>query len=376
VVKNTILQIVPRIPGGIDGVGDYALTLAAKLRDKFGSTTAFVTPDASSATAVRGFDVLPVERLADAAKQADRVILHYVNYGYQKRGVPFRLLSILRDLRQQHRGPLLTIFHELYASGPPWSSAFWLKPVQIRLAKSVARLPDECVVSNQNFVRELRRLVPNARVHLHPVPSGLGEPSLSREQIADRDPNQWVIVGGTALSERSLRSLASSIREIPDSIAPRTLLVLGGHENSVTRSMLVDLVRHGTDSPGRAIEWDYRPGISAAEASEMLRTCSFTWFDYFHRPDIETAVILKSSAYASVCAHGVIPIFPQRGTPILMKGDRLPGPFFVSRGEKEVPTLGNRAAIAQSIYDWYQRHVSSDLLVNGIAEVLGLSDRR
>jgi hypothetical protein len=364
--KNTILQIVPRVPGGIDGVGDYALTLAAKLRDRFGCATVFVSPDARSPSTVRGFEVLPVDQLAAASQQADRVILHYVNYGYQKRGVPFRLLSILRKLRQKHRGPLLTIFHELYASGPPWSSAFWLKPVQIRLAKSVARLPDECIVSNENFVRELRWLVPNARVHLHPVPSGLEEPMLSRDQIANRDPHRWVIVGGTALSERSLRSLSGAIREIPDSIAPRTLLVLGGHENPVTRSMLVDL----------AIEWDYRPGISAAEASEILRTCSFTWFNYFHRPDIETAVILKSSAYASVCAHGVIPVFPHRGTPISMEGDRLPGPFFVSGEGKNVPTADNRGAIAQSIYDWYQRHVSSDLLVNGVTEVLGLSDRR
>jgi hypothetical protein len=366
VVKNTILQIVPRVPGGIDGVGDYALTLAAKLRDRFGCVTVFVTPDAPSATTVGGFEVLPVDQLAAAAQRADRVILHYVNYGYQKRGVPLRLLSILRRLRREHRGPLLTIFHELYASGPPWSSAFWLQPLQIRLAKSVARLPDECIVSNENFVRELRRLVPGARVHLHPVPSGLEEPTLSRDQIAHRDPHRWVIVGGTALSERSLRSLSGAIRKIPDSIAPRMLLVLGGHENTVTRSLLADL----------AIESDYRPGIAAAEASDILRTCSFTWFNYFHRQDIETSVILKSSAYASACAHGVIPVFPHCGTAISVEGDRLPGPFFVSGSEKQVPTADSRAAIAQSIYDWYQRHVSSDLLVNGVAEVLGLSGAR
>jgi len=363
---NTILQIVPRVPGGIDGVGDYALTLAAKLRDGYGCTTMFVTPDASSATTVRGFEVLPVDRLTAAAQEADRVILHYVNYGYQKRGVPFRLLSILRRLRQQHRGALLTIFHELYASGPPWRSAFWLRPLQIHLAKSVARLPDECIVSNENFVRELRRLVPDARVHLHPVPSGLEEPTLSHDQIANRDPHRWVIVGGTGLSERSVRSFVSVIREIPDSIAPRELLVLGGHENPVTRSLLVNL----------AIESDYRPGITAAEASEILRTCSFTWFNYFHRPDIETSVVLKSSAYASACAHGVIPVFPHRGSPISVEGDPLPGPFFVLRGEKQVPTADSRGAIAQSIYDWYQRHVSSELLVSGVAGVLGLSGAR
>ena len=357
---------MPRIPGGIDGVGDYALTLAAKLMDKFGCGTVFVTPDASSPSLIGGFDVLPIDRLPAAAERADRSILHYVNYGYQKRGVPFRLLSILGKLREQQGGPLLTIFHELYASGPPWSSAFWLQRLQIHVAKSVARLPCECIVSSENFVRELRRFVPDARVHLHPVPSGLGEPTLSHAQIANRDPHRWVIVGGTRLSERSLKSLSVVIREIPDSIAPRMLLVLGGHENPATRSLLVDL----------PIESHYRPGIASAEASEILSSCSFAWFNYFHRPDIETSVILKSSAFASACAHGVIPVFPHPGSTISVKRDHLPGPFFVSRGKKDVPSLNNRAAISQSIYDWYQRHVSSDLLVNGVAEVLGLSETR
>ena len=87
-------------------------------------------------------------------------------------------------------------------------------------------------------------------------------------------------------------------------------------------------------------------------------------------------MILKSSAFASACAHGVIPVFPHPGSTISVEGDRLPGPFFVSRGENDVPNANNRAAIAQNIYDWYQLHVLSELLVKGIAEVLGLSATR
>ncbi len=363
---NTILQIVPRVPGGIDGVGDYALTLAAKLRDKFNCRTLFATRDTSSPTRVRDFEVMTLDRIRDQAVNFDHILLHYVNYGYQKRGVPFGLLSTLRRTRQRHRGALLTIFHELYASGPVLSSSFWLQPLQIHLTRSIARLSDECVVSSENFVRELRRLVPDVCVRLHPVPSGLEEPALSLEQIANRDPHRWVIVGGTGLAERSLKSFVDAIREIPESIAPRTLFVLGGHENPVTRSLLGDV----------AIESDYRPAIGAAEASEILRTCSFTWFNYFNRPGIETSVILKSSAYASACAHGIIPVLPHRGTSISMAGDRLPGPFFVSRSEQHVPMADDRAAVAQSIYDWYQRHASSEVLVNGVAELLGLSGTR
>ena len=355
------------MPGGIDGVGDYSLTIAKKLRTKFECDTVFATFNAGSKKIADGFEVVSVEGLFEPSfPKYDQLLLHYVNYGFQKRGVPFRLLSILRRLRHQQRSRLITIFHELYASGPPWTSAFWLRPFQKHLAKSVGRLSDGCIVSSDNSSHELQQLVPSAHVEMHPVPSGLGEPSLSPSQIADRDPHRWAIVGGTDLAERSLRSFLQLWSGIPDSIAPKKLIVLGGHENPATRSLLVDL----------AIESDYRPRIAANDASEILKTCSFAFLNYFHRPDVETSVILKSSAFASVCAHAVIPVFPHRGSEISRDGERMPGPFFVEPDRCEIPGGLERAKVATGIYDWYQRHASSELLVQGIAKLFGLGGLR
>jgi hypothetical protein len=383
--SQTILQIVPKIPGELEGVGDYALTIARKLRERFTVetvfgvlTTSFVPGPGRSNPSVEGFNLVALEHLLKPPfpefdqPNLGKVLLHYVNYGFQKRGVPFRLLSILRGLRRRQRGRLVTIFHELYASGPPWTSAFWLQPVQIRLAKSVAHLSDSCIVSSDNSGRELKRLVPDAHIELHPVPSGIGEPSLSQNQIAGRDPHRWAIFGGTALVGRSLRSFYELFSGIPASIAPRKLFVLGGDENPATRSLLADLVRM-TNSPDRTIECDYRPRVAASEASTILQTCSFAWFNYFHRPDVETTVILKSSAFASACAHAVIPIFPHSGTNISIAGDSLPGPFFIHQARVEVPGVAERAEVATKIYDWYQRHVCSEHLIAGIADMFELS---
>jgi hypothetical protein len=69
------------------------------------------------------------------AQQCTHVILHYVNYGYQTRGVPFALLRFARELRGQLRGQWVTTFHELYAWGPPWKSEFWLRPLQVKIAR-------------------------------------------------------------------------------------------------------------------------------------------------------------------------------------------------------------------------------------------------
>src|SRR5262245_37681211 len=122
---DRLLQIVPKIPGGLDGVGDYSLMIARHLREQFGTESVFASfqqgpkPD--------GFKVVALDRLLDdEADNYGRVLLHYVNYGFQERGVPYRLLSILRALRKRQRGRFVTVFHELFASGPPWRSAFWL----------------------------------------------------------------------------------------------------------------------------------------------------------------------------------------------------------------------------------------------------------
>jgi hypothetical protein len=364
---STLLQIVPKVPGGIDGVGDYALTIAKKLRENLGCDTIFAAFGISSPENSADFELLSLDGVPETPVQKfDHVLLHYVNYGFQKRGVPFRLLSILRQLRPQHRGKFVTIFHELYASGPPWTSAFWLRPLQIQLAKSVARMSDACIVSSPNFLRELMRMVPQAPVELHPVPSGIGEPQLSPRQIAERDPHRWAIFGGIALVERSLRSFHRNRPRVPDSIAPNKLLVLGGDENPETRALLGDL----------AIKADYRPRVAASEASEILKECSFAWFDYFRRPDVETSVILKSSAFASACAHGTIPVFPHPGSSISMDGDRLPGPFFVEGGGCDIPNAETRATVSAEIYHWYQRHSASEHLVRGVANMLGMSAKQ
>jgi hypothetical protein len=360
---STLLQIVPKVPGGLDGVGDYALTIARGLREKFQCETVFATFDANAGQPASG-KVVALDRLLDEP-QFDRVLLHYVNYGFQKRGVPFRLLSILRALRQRHRGKFVTIFHEMYASGAPWTSAFWLRPFQIRLAKSIARLSDTCIVSSDYSRRTLRAMVPNAEIELHPVPSTIGEPLLSSEQIKNRDPHRWAIFGGAGLVERSLRSFSERQARIPEPIAPRSLFVLGGAENPVTRSILS---KFGTES-------NYRPQIPAVEASEILKTCSFGFIDYFHRPNVETAIILKSSAFASLCAHGIVPVLPHHGTTVAIDRDRLPGPFFADLDRAELPAGEARGKIASEIHSWYQRHASAEHLVRKIAEKFALTER-
>ena len=89
------LQIVPKLPPAIDGLGDYALNLARKLRQNFGIETHFIVGDPQwvGENCIEGF---PVSQVSTHSAQtlltllsnthSATVLLHYVGYGYAKIG--------------------------------------------------------------------------------------------------------------------------------------------------------------------------------------------------------------------------------------------------------------------------------------------------
>ena len=363
-MSATVLQIVPQFPGTLDGVGDYALIVADKLRQTYGCNSIFAAPKVGSKQEADGFTAIALDSVdrGEIGVAFNDLILHWVNYGYQKRGVPLTLPGMLGKLRAGGRRALVTIFHELYASAPPWRSAFWLRHWQMNICRSVAEISNECIVSSDATLAELKGLAPASSVSVHPVVSTFGEPLLQSDQFSDRDPHRWVICGGTALVEKSIRSFRKILKRIPDIFSPRELLVFGGTDNPATRAMLADLPN---------ARCHYQPQIEAKEASRILSECSFAWIDYFHRPDVLTSALLKSTAFAAACAHGVIPVLPHPGSMISLHGDQLPGPYFVEGFGAKLPE--NPARVAAEMYGWYQRNASSDHLVCGIARALTLA---
>src|SRR5262245_42265036 len=113
---TSIVHLVPRLGAASNGVADYARALAAALDSQHRIRSQII--ESRSAAALAG----PLER-------CDRLLLHYVNYGYSPRGCPFWLVRGLSGWRRQRpQARLLTVFHELYALNAPWRSSFWLSP--------------------------------------------------------------------------------------------------------------------------------------------------------------------------------------------------------------------------------------------------------
>lgn len=359
-----ILQIVPRAPGGRDGVGDYAHTLARCLNKSHDLQTTFLSAAPAPGKTEEGFQVLSPLRAVVRGQRLGNytaIVLHYVNYGFHQRGVPLWLPRMLRRLLDADDARLITIFHELYASGSWRQSAFWLRPLQRRIAGSVARVSEVSIVSSGVFREQLEGLAPGTRTTVHPVFSNLGEPPVTLAELLLRDPHRWVICGGTELIGRSLRSFLGATESIAEPFAPHELFVVGGAENSGIREIIKE---------ARTIHVHYHPEVDARIASGILATCAFGWIDYFHRPGVSMPVILKSTAFAALCAHGVIPVLPHAGSLIALGEDALPGPFFVAQSGGNLPLESDRAATAQSVHSWYERNASSSHLAATVAAAI------
>lgn len=354
---RSVFQVVPRPPGQQDGVGDYARTLAQNLKAQYDLETTFLAAASSADLPAACRVYWPLRALPSELQlgERDAMVLHYVNYGYDPRGIPMWLAPTLEKIKGRTR--LLTIFHELYATGSIRQSAFWLLPFQKRIARAIARISETALVSNSYSRSQLERLAPGLPIVTQPVFSNFGEPSISLGEIASRDPQRWVICGGTELVQRSLTSFKEIIDRIPEKSRPKELFVVGGRDNS--------LIRRGLQDERRCKSY-YYPNISVENASQILSNCSFGWIDYFVHANRPLELILKSTAFAACCAHGVIPVTPRPNGTI----DQFPGAFFVGQMGQDLPVGSERVRIAEAIYQWYQDRASSSRLASAIGKVL------
>ena len=364
--NDRVLQIVPHPPGTFDGVGDYALNLAHAFSTGHGITTTFLVAGRATVTSKDGYAVISGLNTRDSAELArhhEHAILHYVNYGYQARGVPFRLRRFVKQLRPHLRGRWVTTFHELYASGAPWQSAFWLRSFQVSIARDMIDASSSCVVSNAPIEKAIHAHDQKKKIYFVPVMSNFGEPELT--DFRNAPAKRWVICGGTALIARSLQLFEKLYSEIPKEFAPLHLDVVGGREDLSISAVLDRLKRARPE-----LRVHHYAEVEVDLASEVLRQSSFGFIDYFGAERVWPGMLLKSTAFAAFCAHGVVPILSHREDPIAVRGDALPGPYCLTAGGTNFPQPANVPEVRRQVYEWYQRHAAARQAAHVYAEAL------
>lgn len=306
-----VLNIIPPVQGG---VWDFAHLLASALGP------------GSSVLASAGLDGLPP---ADYSRAC--MLLHYSGYGFEPRGVPLHLLAQLR--RQRSRFARVGVFfHEMYAFGPPWSSAFWLSPVQRYIVQQLSQLCDFWIANCDLYGVQLRRFTGKSGRVLQ-ISSTIGE-SLEFPEPRRR---QLVVFGSAAVRRATysaaLEELSAWIRaeriELHD-VGPE---LPAGVERERLRA--IGPVEHGRLDPDALCS--------------LLRESAYGLLSY--RSD----VIGKSSVFAAYCAHGVCPVLVTRQA-VTMDGVQSSLNFFSGIGAARAAGEEGRARVARAAWDWYQQH--------------------
>jgi hypothetical protein len=136
------------------------------------------------------------------------LLIHFSGYGYHPRGLCGWLVREVQATRRAFGSDLrvVTMFHELFASGPPWRSAFWLTGLQAGVAGRLAQASDAIWTNSAHHARWLRDQVrAGTPICVQPVFSTIGEPGCVRP-VGER-ARQLVVFGSASTRARALQRL-------------------------------------------------------------------------------------------------------------------------------------------------------------------------
>lgn len=290
-----ILQITPRVPPSVCGVGDYAWLLAQALRDGHNIQSSFLSAGTTLTKPV-GTTEFPVFRLPELTADAlvdfitsatgefEAVVLHMSPYGYQKRGMPLWLAAAWRRLSQTTNHPrLLTMFHELYATGSVSSSAFWLQPLQKSVLRSVAHKSDGLRTNREEYAVWLRQ-IPGLKneVTVLPVFSNLGEPE-RLPSYQSREPRMVMFSSGMH-GGNDAKATIRKVAKLAKRLGMQELHVVGGK-----------FFDH-KDNDLKVLAHSYMP---AADISELLISARMAFTEYHPQ------FLAKSGVLAGYAAHSL-----------------------------------------------------------------------
>lgn len=320
-----IQLVVPH--GQIGGVFDFA----RKLEDAFGLDHAHLAHLSKENAA--GWTVNP----------GDTVVLQLSGYGFDKRGAPLWLLKEIEG-RRRHIKSFGVFFHELYAFGPPWSSSFWLSPVQRHIARRLAEMSDFWMTSRYASAQWLERFAGDKPHAVLPVFSTIGEPDVYAQARLPR----VIVFGSPGLRQLTYQAAGDKLftwakqaaLEIHDIGAP-----------VADQQLLATLRSNGVALHGHLPDREIRHAMASAMFGLLAYPVEY---------------VAKSSVFAAYAAHGLCPVLISR---TYVSADDLVARQHYLPGIPDPQGGLNFSLIGRAAETWYGPH-SLERHVDFIKEVL------
>ena len=280
------------------------------------------------------------------------LIVHFSGYGYEPRGLCGWLNTALAAARA-HLGPRLRIvvmFHELFASGPPWRSAFWLGGHQARIAAKLAALSDVNLTNTQGHAHWLeQQLGPQRRVAVWPVFSNVGE--LEALPAFAMRRRRLVVFGAESTRKRALQELQRHTPQLGQLGIDEVIEVGAGQ---------------AIGARAGALPAHFAGRLDQVALSELLSQSAFGLIEY------PTQYMGKSTVFAAYAAHGCVALNAHSSNP---SADGLtPGRHFLELDPRRrgVPSDGHLHHMALDAKAWYDRH-TLPLLSAALARACGVN---
>lgn len=316
------------------------MALANELRNQFGVETAFVVLNSDDRCSVP-FPVVHCEpgellqncRALSKGQSAD-MLVHLSGYGYSPNGIPALLASALTRVKARGELRIAVYFHELFASGPPWKSAFWHSRRQQRETRKIAGLCDLMVTNQRSRVDWLERQFSKSSaplINLMPVFSTVGEAQVPAP-FSGREPA--IAVFGVPASRRLAYKQFTGLTATLERLGVRRILDIGPEVAAPSEVNGIAVSRLGQ--------------LSIQNLARTLSSCGFGLMP--HPP----WCMAKSSIFAGYCAQGVIPVLAR---PFRGELDGLTdGIQVVSPVTAEAAKASGWEKCSRSAWNWYMAH--------------------
>ncbi len=310
-VLRNLIQVVPSLPPAFGGVGDFCVKLWEHWPEPKPQWRFLVTKGAAASQAqwsevkIAEFEK-SIKGLVTALEQVNpqTVVLHYVGYGFHPKGCPIWLPKALKEWKTVSSDRrVVVMFHELYATGPLWSSSFWVKLTAKKIIRDLILVADLWLTSCSRYQSELvNNFAANVKKGaLIPVGANI----LAVEPVNFSHP--WPLVVGEklkvvifGLAKTRLWALnvhAKLLKSLCDRgwVESITLAGTSGLDAKATREM----AQRRADI-GHAHLWHEAFDLTASQVSQLLATQDLGLVGN------QLDIVTKSGTFAALSTHGVL----------------------------------------------------------------------
>lgn len=331
-----ILHVLPRVEPSKCGISDYAIELSRSMKKMYQVNSVFLCLSCNISDLDNEFEI-PVEKinlkniksLYETLNKYNVIILHVSLYGFEKRGIPLWLANIWSNLYKTSRHPImLSMFHELYASGPLSSSSFWLKPIQKYILKKIA-LNSDCIRTNRFQYMEWILHNTNCKKNFKSMPvfSNFGEgtyfePFIKREH-------------SMVMSVKNIHSFDSCDLVLKAALKCCKYFNINNLHIIGAKKVFVQ-IRNDV----KIFNYDY---MNKEDISNVISSCRAAYVAY------NPAFLAKSTIFASYAAFGLA-VFVHENKKLYDGLDYNNNILFNSCANIDLESIG------QSLFKWYQDH--------------------